>query len=170
MKKIKNILFDLGNTLIYQERDFDKTLDMFDLKLQPNVFTTLEHLHKKFELGVISNTETSNSTIVEKVLKTHNCEMFFKTIITSVDVGFKKPNYLIFEKALKTIKGKANESVMIGNDVYADILGAQKIGMTTVFYSKVESDINSLRNSNVKPDYVINDLLDLIKISTEWTQ
>ncbi|MDX1762449.1 MAG: HAD-IA family hydrolase, partial [Christiangramia sp.] len=60
---------------------------------------------------------------------------YFRTITTSEDVGVKKPNKLIFEVALDIAKAKVNESIMIGDNIEADIMGAKDFGMQAIFYN-----------------------------------
>ncbi|NJW55037.1 HAD family hydrolase, partial [Salinimicrobium oceani] len=60
---------------------------------------------------------------------------YFTTITTSEDVGVKKPHPKIFETALKNAKASIAESVMIGDNLEADILGAQNLGMRAILYN-----------------------------------
>ena len=56
----------------------------------------------------------------------------------SETAGVKKPNAIIFEKALEQANAKPEVSVMIGDSYEADILGAKNIGMHTLFYTPKE--------------------------------
>ena len=47
----------------------------------------------------------------------------------------KKPNPKIFNHALAITDTTAERSVMIGDNLEADIEGAQKIGMHTIFFN-----------------------------------
>ena len=58
---------------------------------------------------------------------------YFKHIITSERVGVKKPNPAIFNFAMELSGAKSSESIMIGDNFEADILGAKSVGMETVF-------------------------------------
>ena len=49
-------------------------------------------------------------------------------------VGVKKPNPKIFNFALALAKADANESIMIGDNIEADIEGAHNIGMDTIHF------------------------------------
>ena len=61
---------------------------------------------------------------------------YFTKIITSYDAGFQKPDKRIFEYALKTNNAKKTESIMIGDDLKVDILGAKKFGIDQVYFNK----------------------------------
>mgnify|MGYP001030615699 CR=1 FL=1 len=75
---------------------------------------------------------------------------YFKTIITSEDAGVKKPNPIIFEYALKKTKALANESIMIGDNWEADIMGAKDAGLDVIFCNfnkeSVSANIKSVKN------------------------
>jgi putative hydrolase of the HAD superfamily len=49
-------------------------------------------------------------------------------------VGVKKPNPRIFQFALEHANADVENSVMIGDSYEADILGAQNMGMDTIFF------------------------------------
>ena len=58
-------------------------------------------------------------------------------------VGVKKPNPKIFNFALESANARAEESVMIGDSLEADIEGAHNIGMETIHF-----DYRNLNNAN----------------------
>ena len=60
---------------------------------------------------------------------------YFNNIFTSEKVGYKKPHPIIFEYALDQTNTLANNSVMIGDSLEADILGALNIGMQAIHYN-----------------------------------
>jgi len=90
----------------------------------------LNYLKPKYQMHIITN---GFEEVQHK--KMHNSDLlpFFDQIITSEEVGVKKPNPKIFKYALKKSKAKANESIMIGDNFEADILGAKNVGMHTIF-------------------------------------
>ena len=54
---------------------------------------------------------------------------------SSEEVGVKKPNPLVFTTALLKAGATAQSSVMIGDTFDADILGAEGVGMDTIFFN-----------------------------------
>ena len=54
---------------------------------------------------------------------------------TSEDVGVKKPHRRIFETALQSAMANVHESIMIGDNLEADILGAKQFGMQAILYN-----------------------------------
>ena len=83
---------------------------------------------------------------------------FFMHNINSEDVGVRKPHPQIFEYALQLTGAVKEESLMIGDDWEADILGARNFGMDQVFLQ-----FNTQRH-NVKPTFTIQHLLELKNI------
>ncbi|WAC10710.1 YjjG family noncanonical pyrimidine nucleotidase [Dyadobacter pollutisoli] len=60
---------------------------------------------------------------------------FFENIITFETANAKKPDRRIFEFALETAKTTPEESLMIGDNWIADVMGAKQVGMDTVYYN-----------------------------------
>jgi putative hydrolase of the HAD superfamily len=60
---------------------------------------------------------------------------YFNTVTDSESVGVKKPNPLIFKKALTDANCDPSGSVMIGDSHEADILGALQVGMHAIHFA-----------------------------------
>ena len=92
----------------------------------------LNYLITKYQLHIITNGFEE-----VQLLKLEKSEIlhFFDKVITSESVGVKKPNPKIFNHALAITDTTAERSVMIGDNLEADIEGAQKIGMHTIFFN-----------------------------------
>lgn len=58
---------------------------------------------------------------------------YFDGIFISSEQGCKKPSTVFFERLLKQFDLKPAESVMIGNDLSADIAGAGAVGMDSLY-------------------------------------
>jgi putative hydrolase of the HAD superfamily len=84
---------------------------------------------------------------------------YFREVITSEAAGIMKPNVAIFEYALQKTGAQAHHSVMIGDTLDADILGANNAGMDTVYFNPaVPAD------GEIVPTYVIQSLGELKKL------
>ena len=57
-------------------------------------------------------------------------------------VGVRKPDPRIFKHALDFASASANNSVMIGDDLEADVMGAINAGIKGVFFNPKESEHN----------------------------
>ncbi|SNR45761.1 putative hydrolase of the HAD superfamily [Lutibacter agarilyticus] len=107
----------------------------------------LAHLFPNYELHIITN---GFNEVQYKKIEKSDLTKYFKTIITSEDVGVKKPNPIIFEYALEKTNAKSTESVMIGDNWEADIMGAKNAGFDVIYCNfnneSVSESIKSVSN------------------------
>ena len=82
---------------------------------------------------------------------------YFITVTDSESVGVKKPNSLIFEKALSDANCDAVRAVMIGDSHEADILGAIQVGMQAIHFAAAGEPTH-------KDCLMIDDLHQLIEV------
>ena len=61
---------------------------------------------------------------------------YFEDTYISMDIGYDKPDIRFFEEALRRCGLQANEVVMIGDSMTADILGAQNAGISAIFFDR----------------------------------
>ena len=78
-----------------------------------------------------------------KKMRSSQITHYFKTVTNAELAGVKKPNPIIFDYALKAAKAKPNESIMIGDSLEADVLGALNVGYDAIFFN--------YRNDEVEP-------------------
>lgn len=103
--------------------------------LIPHAKEVLDYLHKKYTLHIITNG-------FEEVqhIKINNCNLskYFKTITSSEKSGFKKPDARMFQYAFSQANAQAQNSIMIGDSLEADILGAKNVGMDQIYFNPQE--------------------------------
>ena len=124
--------------LIYTTKKIDEIADAyiqelpFDNHLFEGAVEILDYLILKYKLHIITN---GFEEVQQKKLKNSGIDHYFSTVTTSEEVGVKKPNPKVFLTALNKTNSLPNQSVMIGDSLEADILGANNIGMQTIFYN-----------------------------------
>lgn len=101
-------------------------------RLFPFAHETLDYLHKKYKLYIITN---GFNEVQFTKLKNSELDQYFTKIFTSEDAGAQKPNPKIFENAIKSANARKLESIMIGDDLEADILGAKKYGLDQIYFN-----------------------------------
>ncbi|WP_317129371.1 YjjG family noncanonical pyrimidine nucleotidase [Flavivirga rizhaonensis] len=145
--------YQVKEAVIYKlADDYIRYLTTFN-HLFENTFEILDYLNLNYNLHIITN---GFDEIQYKKLTLSNIDKYFKTVTNSEMVGVKKPNPKIFNFALESAKSNSSQSVMIGDNYEADILGAKNIGMEVVFF-----DIhNEIVNGNIKR---IDNLIQLKK-------
>ncbi len=128
----------------------------FRLRLYPGVADTIRHLHPKYHLAIISDGQTAYAV---PELNAVGLSDYFDPIIISGDFGYRKPNERLFAAALTAMKMGASEVLFVGNDIYRDVYGAQRLGVKTVF---CKSNQGTQEKEGVKPDYIIYDFPELL--------
>lgn len=117
-------------------------------------FELLEYLKPKYNLHIITN---GSHDLQNHKMNNSKLSPYFKTTTNSQSVGVKKPNPLIFDFALRQANAKKENSIMIGDCIHADVLGAINCGMDAVLFSELYQD---LEDKTIKQ---VNRLLDLKK-------
>jgi len=109
--------------------DYIENLSHFN-KLFNGAIDILDYLKPKYSMHIITN---GFDEVQHRKLENSSILPYFDHIISSEKAGVKKPNPKIFHYALKIAKAKSEESIMIGDNYEADILGAREVGMHTIF-------------------------------------
>jgi putative hydrolase of the HAD superfamily len=122
-------------------------------KLFPHTKEILDYLTaKKYQLHLITN--GFEKTQWSK-LNNSGLGNYFKHVITSEGSNSLKPKKEIFEFALNKAGAALNESIMIGDNLDADIQGAMNAGMDTVFVNHINA------TTGLQPTYTIYHLQEL---------
>jgi len=100
-------------------------------KLMDGAIEILEYLKPKYRLFIITN---GFREVQDKKLKNSKIKHYFEAIYDSESVGVKKPDPKIFKHALKDSGSNANESLMVGDNYEADVLGAKKLRINTLHF------------------------------------
>jgi putative hydrolase of the HAD superfamily len=83
-------------------------------------------------------------------------EPYFETLTVSEEVGVKKPNPEIFHYALRKAGAKAEDSLMIGDEMAVDIDGARAAGMDTLLFHPTEDRVEG------ECTYEVGSLMEII--------
>ena len=86
---------------------------------------------------------------------------YFDTIILSEDAGVNKPSPLYFDYALKTSGASKETTLMIGDNLQTDILGALNAGIDAMLFNRWAVDTNDVPQT---PTFIVNSLKDIKKI------
>lgn len=113
----------------------------------------LDYLKPKYRLHIITNGfhQIQNNKLVNSKI-VH----YFETITNSENAGVKKPHPEIFNYALDLAKCTKETSIMIGDNLEADIEGALNAGLDVIFFNEHNLEIQQ----NIKQ---VNHLLALKK-------
>lgn len=121
--------------------------------LFPFAIEIIQYLKNKgYELHLITN---GFDEVQKGKLLSSGLDVFFKEVITSEKAMSLKPHKAIFDFALEAAGANRAESIMLGDNLDADIRGAMDAGLDTVF-------VNHLREeTTLKPTYTVYHLQEL---------
>jgi putative hydrolase of the HAD superfamily len=128
------------------------------LVLYPHVHLTLIGLMKRgIKLAVVSDAPGREAWLRLCYLNLHH---LFDCVVTFDDTGERKPSAAPFLRALEQLGVSAAETLMVGDWAERDIVGAAKVGITTVFARY--GDTFGTVASNAK--YELNDVSELLDV------
>lgn len=124
--------------------------------LFPYTIEVLNYLtEKKYSIHLITN--GFEKTQWSK-LKNSKLDHFFEHVITSEGSNSMKPEKEIFDYALQKANASVSESIMIGDNLEADIKGAIGAGLDTIFVNHINA------TTDISPTYTISHLNQLENI------
>ena len=128
----KALDLDVSTRLVHQlSDDYITYLSTFN-HLFPGTIELLDFLQLKYKLHIITN---GFKEAQQAKLNQSHIDHYFLTVTNSEMVGVKKPNPKIFNYALKMANATIENSLMIGDNLEADILGALNIGMDAICFN-----------------------------------
>ncbi len=115
--------------------------------LLPGAIEVLEELQNKYHLHIITN---GFSEVQEIKLTKSGLKPFFKQIVSSDEIGVNKPAAPIFVESLKRAGAKRSQSLMIGDNLVADIIGAKNCGIDQVYFNMHKQKHNERVTHEIK--------------------
>jgi HAD superfamily hydrolase (TIGR01662 family) len=165
---VRAVLFDLGDTMIDEEKIMGGHLWEATLQKLPHLDEVLTELKKRgYKLGVVTNTSTSREEHVRVAMQRIDIEKHFDVVVTSVDLGFGKPDERIFFTALRKLGVRPEETVMVGNRLDTDILGGKRAGMKTILLRWNDRTRAQASSQQEEPPRTITSLKELPKVLSE---
>lgn len=108
----------------------------YPLMRQPvaGALALLQALKPHYRIGIVTNNRTAEQ---EDKLQFLGMTDLIDALITSEDVGVPKPNPRIFEAALQRLGARPEETVLVGDNWQADVLGALAVGIRPVWLNRL---------------------------------
>jgi putative hydrolase of the HAD superfamily len=122
-----------------------------------NVVPALNELKKKYKIAILSDAPRIQAWTR---LAAMNIQDKFDIVVTFDDTKTRKPDRKPFLYVLKKLHLKPEECLMVGDSLKKDITPAKKLGFKTAF---AKYGMNTIEKTNVKPDYVMNNIEDILK-------
>ncbi|WP_047982828.1 HAD family hydrolase [Ornithinibacillus californiensis] len=122
-----------------------------------DTFTVLNQLKDNYQLVMLTN--GSPSLQKTKLELTPALLAYFDTIFISGDFGIGKPDPSLFNYLLEETGLTTSNSIMVGDNLNTDILGANRVGMKNVWINR-----NNQKTKEIQPTYEIDKLVELVPI------
>jgi len=127
--------------------------------LEEDAIPVLKKLEETgYRLGIISN--AGDDQDVQQLMRRFKIRQYFDFILTSAACSYRKPHPRIFELALANWYLLPTEAVMVGDNLIADIQGAQNAGLYGVWISR-RANPEMEQQEAVRPDASMSSLTEL---------
>jgi putative hydrolase of the HAD superfamily len=121
----------------------------------PGAIETLNYLKNKYTLHIITN---GFKEAQHRKLASGNLTQFFDNVHISEEIGCQKPDPGIFHHAVKNANATHSSCVMIGDNLFTDIAGADSAGIRSILFDPEK------KHDNKNGITVINRLQELTTI------
>lgn len=160
---IQAVCFDLGDTLVAEESVVHNAIGQ---SVAADVIQgTYEVLQGIRESGIKTALVTNGDSIGGRNLINYcKLEDHFDCIVISEEVGVEKPGSEIFETALNSLNVRPVNTVMVGNRIDADIVGANRMGLTSVWFKWNDRYEEAVESEEEKPDFTITRASELLEV------
>jgi FMN phosphatase YigB (HAD superfamily) len=112
-------------------------------------------------MGLVSNAGDDRN--VQTLVDREGLRPFFEFTITSAACGWRKPDARIFQLALDHFGVRPAEAVMIGDTLEADILGANRLGIYSIWITR-RAILPPDGELAIQPQAVISSLTNLLPL------
>lgn len=112
-----------------------------------------------YRLGMITN--AANADNANRLIDMFELRPYFEVILISAVEGIRKPDTRIYSRALNRLSIPSSQTVMVGDTLTADILGAQNAGLRAVWITRRSDRPENQRSNEITPDAVVETLSDL---------
>ncbi len=109
----------------------------------------LGSLRGRYKLGLITN--FWDGPTAREVFRMFGFDEMFDSIVVSGELGFRKPNPLLFRKALSKLDVPPESAVMVGDTFLADVVGPKNLGMRAIL---IDAD-GSQSEKHCEADFVV---------------
>jgi len=133
---ISSALERLGCRLLPDDRRVARAVEAYfsafypHCRLLPGAREILGELAGRYRLGLLTN--FTHGPAARKILDGLGLPPFFRVILISGELGYRKPHPYVFGRLLKELGVRADQAVFIGDDLKADVLGARRAGIRAV--------------------------------------
>jgi HAD superfamily hydrolase (TIGR01662 family) len=150
---------DVASSVLRNALDALFSVTQSNWELEEDAIPTLKKLDESgYRLGIISN--AGDDQDVQRLVSGFGIRSYFDFILTSAACSYRKPHPRIFELALANWYLLPSEAAMVGDNLTADVLGAQRAGLYGVWINR-RADPQMEKQESVTPDASLSSLTEL---------
>lgn len=119
-------------------------------------------------LGIVTNASAPMRLRDRELVAVNIFDHFPLCRVSAADVGVLKPHRRIFEHALTLIDAQPHEAVFVGDNLDADIRGAQRAGLKAVWRCSTPGEKPVSRRGPIAPDGTVVTLHEMLPLLDDW--
>ncbi len=151
------VFIDCGDTIVDESTQiFADNGDVLKADFIPGAGEMLLQLYNEgYRLALVADGRAAS---FRNIFREFELSHIFETWIISEEVGVCKPDGRMFQTAMKQMKltqGDTDRIVMIGNNLKRDVLGANRMGITSILLSFSPRYVMQPAAEEEMPDYVV---------------
>jgi putative hydrolase of the HAD superfamily len=136
VRMIRALVFDWGDAVMKVFPEFSGPMAHWpEVGAVPGIERALRFAHPTYRLVLASNATDSGSGLVRDAVERSGLDGYFHEIVTAKELGASKPYLAFFNAILRKLECAPEEVVMIGDKFEADISGAKRAGLWTIWYN-----------------------------------
>jgi len=150
---------DISSDVIRRSLDALFSVTQENWVLEDDALSTVRELRDKgYSLGIVSN--AGDDADVQKLASNFGITEYFDFILTSAACSYRKPHPRIFELALSNWYCPPSEAAMVGDNLDADIRGAQNADIYGIWISRRADPVRD-DQAQIQPDATLSSLSEL---------
>jgi len=164
---LRELLKDLGyaevaEPILRSALDAMYTVTQTNWLLEDDTIATIQKLKSnQYHLGIFSN--AGDDKDVQELIENFGIRSYFDFVLTSAAAYYRKPHLRAFEIALAQWSIPPEDAVMIGDSLEADIRGAKRLNMKTIWLTR-RAQFNADLEQRIQPDFSLSSLNDLLPL------
>ena len=150
---------DVSDAVIRESLDAHYAMTQKNWQLEDDTIACLSTLQEQnYKLVLLSNAGDHRDVL--QLVEKFNLDPYFEFILTSAGCGYRKPHHRIFQLALEELNAKAEEVAMVGDTLKADIEGANRMGIYSIWITR-RTDFPPNDTLPIQPRAIIKTLGEL---------
>lgn len=156
MQKTRGEMLEIVTLAEQLSEDFLK-MTTANFSLLPGAEQAIKKLAQKYTLVILSN---GFIEVQYQKIERSGLAPYFQHVVLSEEVGYQKPNPLIYQAALDKCGLQASEVLMIGDSWYSDIQGAIQAGIDQMWIRKSNTPLPEGQSAT----YLVQSLSEVMEI------